>query len=608
MKKRIFSLFLALLMLLAVAVTGCSDEKTDDEKRRENASAGDTAFTLSIWLPTNSNHEDVKFLERLEAVEEAINAIIATDNTKIEIVPVSDELYEQKLAEKLNQAQKSPLVKPVVAGKDYKNDAIPEYPDEENKEDYFYKLKFPEVLENQIDICLIRDYGTYLDFANKGYLYSLNSYITSESASYPRFKKIIKNELISSLVVNKNLYAVPNNRAYASDEYKFILINKDLVNKTGLEFDADSIKTILDCEEIINAIGSLNLTGVVPFVGTTNDAPGLIHWGADSNNSIIVSTNDKTAPTTVLNSEEYLNYTMLYKKLAESNFVKNNLADGEKAGVSFLTGTLASADAYANDYYIIKTETPVLKENDVFGSMFAITDYSIDYDRAMTILYALNTNSQIRTLLQYGIQDVDYVLEYADDKSEPTIKLVRDENGNIIYDMNNDYTGNGYITYREEGTTFDDWNYVKSVNYDSKISKYLHFMTNYKKATTEEQRTADALLAAPMAQIANDFYSLINAMSVAEFQEFIDMIEMSKTVDFKSLEKKITDGKEEYDTLKAKTEELTDAEKTKIENYEKLLEQKATYDASIAFKSIYGSEDIANILSKYQGFEKSYNK
>ena len=31
MKKRIFSLFLALLMLLAVAVTGCSDEKTDDE-------------------------------------------------------------------------------------------------------------------------------------------------------------------------------------------------------------------------------------------------------------------------------------------------------------------------------------------------------------------------------------------------------------------------------------------------------------------------------------------------------------------------------------------------------------------------------------------------
>ena len=83
MKKRIFSLFLALLMLLAVAVTGCSDEKTDDEKRRENASAGDTAFTLSIWLPTNSNHEDVKFLERLEAVEEEINAIIATDNTKI---------------------------------------------------------------------------------------------------------------------------------------------------------------------------------------------------------------------------------------------------------------------------------------------------------------------------------------------------------------------------------------------------------------------------------------------------------------------------------------------------------------------------------------------
>ena len=55
MKKRIISLFLSLLMLCATVFTGCSAEKTDDEKRKENACAGDTAYTLSLWVPTNSD-------------------------------------------------------------------------------------------------------------------------------------------------------------------------------------------------------------------------------------------------------------------------------------------------------------------------------------------------------------------------------------------------------------------------------------------------------------------------------------------------------------------------------------------------------------------------
>ncbi len=608
MKKRILSLLLVIMMILSVVLTGCSTEKTDDEKRRENASAGDTAFTLSLWIPTNSNSEDPAFLERLNAVESAINAKLATDNTKIKLIAISDEQYEQKLAEKLNQSKASTLAKPVVVGKDYKNDAEPVYPDENNKEDYFYQLKFPELLENQIDICLIRDYNTYVDFVNKGYLYSLNSYVTSDSASYPRFKKIIKDELISSLIINKNLYAISNNRDYAKDEYKFILINKELASSANLTVDVNSIKTILDCEEIINKIAELNLSGVVPFVGNKNDAPGLVHWGADSDKSVIVSTNDSSVPTTILDNEAYLKYTLLYKKLVESGSIKESLAEGEKAGVSFLTGTLASAQAHADEYYIIKTETPVLKEEDVFGSMFAISDFSIDYDRAMTVLYALNADSEIRTLLQYGIKDIDYVLDGAENENDPIIKIIRDANGKVVYDMNIDYTGNGYITFREDGTTLDDWDYIKAVNYDSKVSKYFHFMTNYKKATTQEQRDADALLAEPMASIATEVYAEIDSMSVAEFESFLEIIELSKSVDFKSLDKKITDGKEEYDKLKAKTEELTDAEKVKIENYEELLTQKELYDSHSTFKKIYSSEEISEILAKYKNFEKTYNK
>ena len=120
-------------------------------------------------------------------------------------------------------------------------------------------------MENQIDICLIRDYATYSKLANDGMLYALNPYVTSESASYPRFKKLIRNEIITPLVINKNLYAVPNNRAYAEDNFQYVLINKELA---GEDFEIDTITGVLDCEALIDQIGAAGTTGVVPFVGT----------------------------------------------------------------------------------------------------------------------------------------------------------------------------------------------------------------------------------------------------------------------------------------------------------------------------------------------------
>ena len=139
-------------MVLSLVLTSCKDEKTDDEIRKENVCAGDTAYTLSLWIPTNSDSNSDAFKKRLEAVEEEINSLIATKNTKINIIAVSDAEYDAKLSEKFNSIKASTLAKPIEIGKTYVNDAE-KYPP--NSEDYFYKLKYPEILENQIDICFI---------------------------------------------------------------------------------------------------------------------------------------------------------------------------------------------------------------------------------------------------------------------------------------------------------------------------------------------------------------------------------------------------------------------------------------------------------------------
>jgi ABC-type glycerol-3-phosphate transport system substrate-binding protein len=111
------------MMVVSLVLTSCSDEKTDDEIRKENVCAGDTAYTLSLWIPTNSDTTSEAFQKRLEAVEAEINALIATKNTKIEIVAVSDAEYDSKLMQKFSGIKASQLVKPIEIGKNYVNDA-----------------------------------------------------------------------------------------------------------------------------------------------------------------------------------------------------------------------------------------------------------------------------------------------------------------------------------------------------------------------------------------------------------------------------------------------------------------------------------------------------
>ena len=633
MKKRLLCLLLALMMVVSLVLTSCSDEKTDDEIRKENVCAGDTAYTLSLWIPTNSDTTSEAFQKRLEAVEAEINALIATKNTKIEIVAVSDAEYDSKLMQKFSGIKASQLVKPIEIGKNYVNDAE-KYPP--NSPDYFYKLKYPEILENQIDICLIRDYATYSKLANDGMLYALNPYVTSESASYPRFKKLIRNEIITPLVINKNLYAVPNNRAYAEDNFQYVLINKELA---GEDFEIDTITGVLDCEALIDQIGAAGTTGVVPFVGTEKDAPGVLYWADEQ--SLITSTNSSVAPGSIFDNEAYMAYTTLYKSLKDKNYVKEALGEGEKAGVMIYNGTKAGAEAYAKDYYLVKTGNPVMTEEDVYGSMFAISDYSINYDRAMSFLYLLYTNTEIRTLLQYGIKDTDYELDYSEDENDPKIKLIRDENGNVVYDMNNDYTGNGYKTYREDGSVIDDWDYVKSVNYDATVSNYLHFLSNYNKSASAAQKSKVDALVTSLKALNAEIFAEISAMSSEEFESFKEAYAASKGFDVIATDKKLADGLEEYNTLKPEEQnkkdkieankllieeykddsekaedvkELQDenkalqAELDKIAAYDKLLEDKAIYSANATVYKLLSAEAYKNAINEFTSLNNTYNK
>ena len=131
MKKRLLCIIVAMLMILPLVLVSCGS--TDEKDKMKDIILGtdssnpiDKAYTLSLWIPTDSitikgqtadlseltqsqkdqllkSHPEVyEFLKRVDDVEDAINEILIGRSfyTKIDIVPVNNEYYEQAIADR----------------------------------------------------------------------------------------------------------------------------------------------------------------------------------------------------------------------------------------------------------------------------------------------------------------------------------------------------------------------------------------------------------------------------------------------------------------------------------------------------------------------------
>ena len=306
MSKRILSLAIAMLMLLPLVLgfTSCSNERTEEEIINDIVNSGTTALTLSIWIPTNSDTESVEFKERLKAVQDAFNEILRDKNysTEVELTAVSNEKYEEKLSEHLAKietkvASKKGLL-PSNVSQGYVNKAIKvPYGDS-----FMYELSYPKVLETQIDLFMIRSYDEYKSLAQEQNLYNLDAYISKLGGRYADIHKMISPAVFAQYAVEGSTYAIPNNHQYSNANYQYLLIDKAAFDSIeGLSI-AD-ISDVLSCEAFINAISENK--EYVPFVGTLNDAPGVMYFD-DSN--LIASSVDNELASSIFDIESYTKY------------------------------------------------------------------------------------------------------------------------------------------------------------------------------------------------------------------------------------------------------------------------------------------------------------
>lgn len=477
MKKRLLCLVLALIMVLPLILTSCKEELTAKQIADANFQAANKALTLSVWLPTDAVIDD-KFNERLAKVEEAINAILVSDNTstKLDIVAINENEYYEKLNERLvaiKEAEKTQGTAYATANK-YVNQSVL------NPETHIYELAYPPVLDTQLDLFFVGGYSNLLNYMSNNDMYPLNEFY-KDGQTYNGLFKNIRGIFMDSMKFNGTYYAIPNNHDFAG-EGQYVVVNKELFDNNS-DISWDSVQSIYNLKNYIIGVGEKNISGVTPFVGGFYDIPGVIYLDKDNmiasaplevNGEIVYN------PTVLTDLEEFKSYTAFYKELKELTYVNDTLADGQTAAVQILNATPSEIAELSDDYYVLQTIQPFATIDTVYSSMFAISSHTANPQRAMDVLFLLQTDPTIRTLLQYGIKDVDYSLSV--NENGETILVKR----NSGYKMNINYTGNAYCTYPDSGIPMSYWDSVKKSNLDLVLHPYLKLNANIETGNISE--------------------------------------------------------------------------------------------------------------------------
>jgi len=516
MNKRTLSLILAFLMLWSLLFTGCSSlgggEETDiDDGMVEEAS--NSAMTLSMYVVS----EKPVSKETAKLVEDAFNKITKVNfKTQVKLHFETYENYyetienvvesnmqlallEEEHAKALKQAKKNAKAEGVVtdeawfdafyaANSQYEQfreteeltgeDTTAEQTEMVTIEgiDNSYTLsqvKYPDEKPSQIDILWIDSYERYLDFVEREMIERLDQEL---SGSSKKLNEYINNELLLwAKWCTQGTYAIPNNVIIG--EYTYLLVNKELAKKYS--YNPEELNSLAMCSDFLSDIYNYeydpeNKTGVAPILGDIYTT-GTYYWSIDTQTGKInhtefnilgstttnrthnpdVDTNVTLQCGNVFRNAEFTSQLRTIQQYKDNNYVVPEGSGMEKYAVRMVKGGADLAKVYGDEYQLNVLEYPRVGYEEVFSNMFAVSAYTRSVSRSMQIITYLNTNSELRNVLQYGVEGVHYTIN-----EKGALERTKD----CDYFMNIESTGNVFMAYPEEGMDLDVWEWGKKQN------------------------------------------------------------------------------------------------------------------------------------------------
>ena len=458
--KKFISLMLCLLMIVPM-LASCSK----DEELQTIEIATRAAVTLGMYVITGEETTEAA----ADAVEDAIRSLVRskyTTNLEIEFITEAEyyNIIEARLAKMAlggveTEPEEEETAAPetndageiITAAAEEETDAVTTAATIVN-EYGVTELRYPELRDSQIDIFMIADYDKYLEYIDNGWLYNLDNTLKNASKKLGDY---IYPTILDSAMVGGSYYGVPNNMPIGGD-CEYMVINRALAEEYGL--DVSKVDSVDDLKFFLAWVAE-NKDGVVPFAGIYDKVNATYMNVSDRKFTTEFSLVGTYGSNTVVDAENLFanaNYKKELLALAEMKYAGYfSETDTANFAVALRTGDINAMAADAENYEIVALESSSKPANELAGNMFAVSAFTEDFDRVMEVITLLNTSTELRNLLQYGVENVNYEL---------------DEETGALRRMNNEYmmdlykTGNVYMAYPEEGMPLNIWEMAKKQN------------------------------------------------------------------------------------------------------------------------------------------------
>lgn len=417
------------------------------------------------------------------------------------------------------------------------------------------ELVYPEADENQIDIIYISGEDMYMRYKQNGWLVGLNEHLATTGS---KLNYYITPALLSGVRIDGEAFAIPNN--VQMGEYTYMLVDRELADR--YKYTYESFEDLVDCKNFLDDIRQSE-KDVLPIDSSFKECMDLFVWywnidmgknelggnsysiNKENNFSLVGAVYGDPANAgrgkidlgfnTLFTQEEYREIFLCLKEYEFNGLYKTENDTREGAAVSFMTGNYSlKKAAEANDgvcvdengkeYYMYVAKYPQADEDALYGNMFGVSANSKNAEACMRVITLLNTDPEVRNLLQYGIKQgenaKDQEPNYAIDEDTGVLKRL-----NNYYMMDIEKTGNCFIAYPEEGLPADYWEDAKVQSNETLIDPLLgfDFDTRLAKNTTVLD---NALL---------EFAAMLAEQKLAEiekcetYEELYELVETEKT-------------------------------------------------------------------------------
>jgi len=400
MKK--YLLLVLCLCMLCTTLVGCGKsriEEAEDIVNNTNLNKGRDKVSLNFYLMSESAVDPVALAE----MQSQFNKIIeAKYNTHVVFTIVPPEEYESVLATRFTQAEQKAQGSVPLEGTDY--------PAIENKQlDIFLSTSY-ESLKTNVQSGRLADITALLstkwrEFSNakaqkevlsdKGeVIVKYNPTISEVLMSSSFFcTELYENDFSTTAERTEVYYGVPC--SYPVGEYKYLVVHKEYADRFFL---ADNFKA---------------------------DVSAL-----DAKEKALAAVTKLEAEITKLG----------LKPLDYIKQVTGNYED--RIDLQF--------DENQAEYYVCVLEKPTITYEEICSAMLCVSSYSKNVERSFEVLYELNVNPELHTILQYGAAGVTYNFN----NKTKTVSLI---DGAPSYEINLKYTGNYFNIYpiapEDEGMT-----------------------------------------------------------------------------------------------------------------------------------------------------------